>query len=622
MGSADEEYRVLVTYTSGGDIEGAVKGAHGHAHNLKSVLSEATEPAREIGAELIHGFQHAVEHAAHLVAHMAKVGLAAGVAGAAYGVGHLNNELEQTQISLAAIFKANAFAGSYDNAFVMAGDQVKKMKQDIKTLPGDLGQLSNVMLQLASPLANAGKDPDAIRRMAGKTMLASQILLGAKYGDAAQEIGAREMAMLLQGNFGSKNSWAMEMPGMTQYKAGWKQMSEEQRLKIIEEKMNALVTDAGGRFATSLIANWTTLKDNFKYGIIATATEPLTGAVKNTMARINTWFDENPQKVKAFTDKLGNELVYAWHRGEQIAEEWWPKILEFAHSLRTELEVIWDKFAPTIKEAALALKTSLGDGTMVEHIKGALQLYAATKIGGSAAGLAGGGLRAGASISQIVGSGALGTEGLLAGGVALGVLSAAAIGAAGELHALTDATSKHHEEAKLAASEFQGALGRFTDQFNRDVMPAIDAFGVKMTQAAAWMIDPNSIDWASFIDPSRSEKDKQAQEVFITNWEDLDNSIGANAFRTGGFRDPEALNLYNYGGTIGKSINDQLKDLYAERAKKGAGHGAGGTHVQKVEIVVNTNQDANRVAEFVVKKIEGINRHPKVSGLVPNYSGR
>ena len=626
--ATDIEYKVMIAYASGGTLAPDLHKAEGHAGHLKESLREASRAAAEVGSELVHGFQHAVEHAAHLASHLAKVGLAAGIGAATYGVAHLNNELEQTQISMAAIFKGQGFAGTFNRAFDMAGDQITKMKQDIKSLPGDLGQLSNVMLQLSSPLAGAGQTPDQIRKLAGQTMLASQILLGSKYGSAAQEIGAREMVMLLQGNMSARNTWAMEMPGMQQYRGKWKGMTEEQRLAVIQTKLNNLVNDAHDKFATSFVSMWTTFKDNMKYAFLAPATMPLFNAVKHSLAEINKWFDDNKLWVGRWAQQIGDALAEAWDRGISLAKEWGPTIVDFARQMHRELSVIWDRFAPAMKEVGDALRSALSNGTALKDIERILELYAVSKVaaGGSKVGR-GIGMAAGAAIGGTAGAGVGGELGSI-GGVGSLFGGPGVLAQKGFEVGLVGAMKDKPAETAKAMTDLARETQKLTDEFDVTVMPVLEKFALNNVKfAAAALRDFNEhVASASESINSLALHAETAAEKFGKFGHAIANEI--EKLHPVAKMNPDdrvtvdrSQILTGFAHAMGSTVLAQNAEAAArEAAKRGAGRGGGGTHIQKVEIVVSTTQDANRVAEMVADKLQKIQRHPKVSQHAPNYT--
>src|SRR5580704_12347377 len=148
----DTVYRVVLSLASEGSLTAKVgelgakaedthKAIHGLGEGAKFIGESFSELSFKVG-DFLEGIADKAFSAAESVA---KVGAAAVVGVATYGVAHLNNELEQTQVSLGAIAQAQGFTSTFEDGFKAAGEQVAKMKQDVKTLPGDLGQLSNMM---------------------------------------------------------------------------------------------------------------------------------------------------------------------------------------------------------------------------------------------------------------------------------------------------------------------------------------------------------------------------------------------------------------------------------------------------------------------------------------------
>jgi hypothetical protein len=304
--------------------------------------------------------------------------------------------------------------------------------------------------------------------------------------------------------------------------------------------------------------------------------------------------------------------------------------VKFAEDLRAELEQIWTRFGPSLAEGAGAIRDALQNGTALKDLEKILTLYGELKVAKPvlSAGSSAFNLVSGSGVGSVVG-GALSGEGagvgalgIAGGATAFAVLAAAALGAAGELHALADTTSKYHVQAKDAANEFTGALNRFTDAFKVGVMPALDAFGVRVMQIATWAIDPKSTgDWSDWVDPSQHKAaDDAARDLFNQNAYERNISGPNRQFgSTTGREFVDALNLNNYGATGGKSINDQLKELYAKQAAA-KGPAGTGTHIQKVEIAVSSNADPSRVAQIVMSHIVDLARNPKQSPDSPNYS--
>lgn len=178
----DTVYRVLIDYELRGDIERPTTRAAGKLAELDRSSRSAGSALANLGGKLAsfggavsEAFTSAVERVGTLGAAVAGMGVATAFAAVAYGAGHLNNELEQTNLSLAAIFQAQGYTSNFTDAMTLAADQVGKMKQDVKALPGDLGQLAAIMKTIATPGAQAGMSPDAMRQLSGRAMLVGGI---------------------------------------------------------------------------------------------------------------------------------------------------------------------------------------------------------------------------------------------------------------------------------------------------------------------------------------------------------------------------------------------------------------------------------------------------------------
>lgn len=620
----------MVTKSSGG--AGAAGGFAGGSSHGGSIASEAraTEGAVSHMGEMIKSslggmadaFTDVVEKAGHLTMGLGMVAGAAGLGAMAYGVAHLNTELETTQISMGAIFQAQGFAGTFGSAFGMAADQLSKMKQDVKSLPGDLGQLSDIMKTIATPAAQAGARPDDMRQLAGRTMLVGTIL------GVQQDQGAREMAMLLSGRSGAHNVLGTRLGFIGDEAKKLNAAAPVERWKMINAELDKY-GGAAERFSNSMVAQSTTLKDNVKYALLGPATSPLFESVKHTIADTNRWFDANQARVSKFAGALGTDLAHAWDRGVELAYSWGPVVVSFAKDVRNELEVVWTRFGPAVQQAAGSLKDALGNGTALHDIEKVLELYGVVKVGKpitSGAADVFGALGGGKALGALIGTGGGASKALAVAGSGVGlagaaaaatVFAVAALGAAGELHALADSTSKQHEAAKVAGTEFHGALSRFTDKFNVEIMPALDSFGVGLTHAAAWLIDPNSINWGALVNPSANkDADEQAMARFLEHEDNISGPMrqfGTEAGRA--FVDAIRLPVGNI--VPGMSINDQLKEKY-KHPKVPPGYG--NINVGPIHIEVNSNADPSRVARLTVKEILKVARNPKSDPHTPNYS--
>jgi hypothetical protein len=597
-------YQVILQLSTTGTL-GAQLGVVGDKaatadSKIQSISHSGREAARVLShmGERVGGMLESVADKAFSVAEsLAKWGLAGGVALAAYGVGHLNRELEGTTISLAAIAQAQGFTSTFDAGFRLAGEQVAKMKQDVKTLPGDLGQLSNMMKMIATPAAQGGASMDQIRTMAGKTMLTAEIL------GVRQDMAAREMANLMAGRAGAHNILGGRLGLIGDEAKHFNALAPEARLARINAEM-AKYPGAADMFGQSFVANWTTLKDNIKYVLIAPVTAPLFEHVKITMAQINTYFDEHQEKISHIVDLVGNRLAGAWDATIGKLKEIWPIVASIGeHIARMDASKML-MGAEHAGEALLGVK--LG-GMAISAGAGLIPYLAAS--GGS-------GVYSGTMAGAAAGGGAGAAIGAVATG--LGALAVAAVPVAGIIDTLTDNTNKFHTEAEglkiaigLQASTIAENLTPALDKASGAMHTFVDWLGVVALKGAnfglrqlANLTDPlKDVDYGHLGGYSPADL---ALKSFYTRRNDEDDP----------HRDRE-VDLFNRADSmLAHSGVLNMLDKVDEKHKPPKG---GNTYISKVEINVTSNQDPSRVARLTVAQIEKLSGQAKSSKFVPRY---
>lgn len=455
-------------------IGGKAHGADEHVSRLGMHGRELTEVFSRAGERVGGMLEGIADKALDIGEHFAKIGIGAAVALATYGVVHLNQELETTQISLGAIAQAQGFASTFDRGFVLAGEQLSKMKQDVKTLPGDLGQLSNIMKMIATPAAAGGANLDQIRQLAGKTMLTAGIL------GVPQDVAAREMAGLLAGRAGSHNILGGRLGLIGDEAKKFNEESPEKRLATINTEM-AKYQGAADRFGQSFVANWTTLKDNIKYVLLAPVTSPLFDHVKQTIQDINGYFDSHKSKIQEIVQTVGNDLAKGWDKAVATAERLLPTVEKIGEAI--------GKLGPAgvmgavshVGAEIIALKAA-GMGMQVASSA----MPGVGRMAAASSGYLFGGIEAeAAGVTAATGeaAGVLSTLGV----ISLPALAFAAAGAAGAVDALTDASSKYHPQAVDAAKHLSVDAAIATKHLTEDMQPVrnmFDRLGVGFIQAA------------------------------------------------------------------------------------------------------------------------------------------
>lgn len=577
-----------------GEIGAKAGSAHEKITKLGSGMKEVGSAVESVSARVGGALASMVDRVEGLAVGFAKVGASLALAGAVYGVGNLNNELEQTSVSLAAIFQAQGFSSTFAKGMTGASEQVAKMKQDVKALPGDLGQLSNTMKTILPGAAQAGVGVDDIRKLAGDTMLVGKIL------GVDSAMAGREMAQLLAGRAGGHNVLGSRM-GIDAKK--FNAESAADRYKDIEAKM-AGYGGAKDAFANTFVAQWTTAIDNVKYQLLQPMTMPLFEHVKATVGRLNDAFDRNHDKVVHFVNVVGDGLAHAWDKGVEAA---------------LKLEPVVGRIAGYIEHL---------DMTKIAHgMEGAGGAMLAAKMLPSV--ISGGGSLAGSLISgmgSFVGGGGGGgmmatPAGLAVGGAALTALGVVAAGAAGAIWNMTDASSVWHDQAVGHVSNIERSMIHVTGAFERlteDARPRIESLGDlflgALDTAVSWgasaldLADKFSWLGTTFLDIT------PGLQVFgaALHLLDLHTMLGpaSSGIATAGH--------YQYNTINADPWNDASSKSWADLKP----HPSPTTNIQKVEIVVKGSDDPSRVARLTLLEIEKLGRHPKSSSYVPNYTSR
>lgn len=601
---ADTIYNVVLNLSTTGSLAtslGSVGSKAASADDqIKKLGESGKRMAETIGgaAERVGSFlEGAADKAFALAGGFAKVAAVGIIAGATYGVMGLNNELEQTQLSLGAIAQAQGFTKTFEGGFRLAGEQLTKMKQDVKTLPGDLGQLSNIMKMIATPAAKGGASMDDIRKLAGRTMLTAGIL------GVQQDVAAREMAGLIAGRAGSHNILGGRLGLIGDDAKKFNEMGPEARLAKLNEELNKY-SGAADKFGQSFIANWTTLKDNVKYALLGPATSPLFEHVKSTIIDINTYFDTHKAQVEQLTHIVGDRLANGW---DAIVKD--AKALE-----------------PIVARVVSYLE-NMSPGDAVEKIRHAGEILLATKVAGmglSAAGkvLPGAmsmGSRIGASLFGGEAAAAEGGEGLaaagfgMAGGLTVGAAALAAVGTAavlagGEMSALADTSSAYHHDAVIAATDLAKAIEHL-EQAVRPATSAIGNFaekiGTTFTEGFATAIEATTSFFQGWHALVKHHVHTEADEIQNPRQDALPDTD----------KNQQAMyGLLRLGEGGGFQFSEEQK-----RAVKASA--SAGIHVHgPIQINVEGAGDPSRVARLVLSQFQALARNPTRSPSVPDYS--
>lgn len=586
-------YNVVLRLSTQGSLSGGldvvgVRAAEASkaVDHVRESTSHARDAVIDLGSRAGETLSRMADRAIDVGLELAKWGGAAVAGVATYGVAHLNNELEQTQISIAAIGQAQGYVSTFERGMGLAADQVSKMKQDVKSLPGDLGQLSDIMKTIATPAAQAHASMDQIRQLAGKTMLTSAIL------GVPQEVASREMAQLLAGRAGSHNILGSRLGLIGEDAKAFNASGPEARLARITTELGKY-QGATDRFSQSFVANWTTLKDNVKYGLISESTAPLFERVKQSLAEINDYFDTHKAKIHDVTVLVGQKLVGGWN----------------------EVEAVFKRVAPIVGQLAdHVLRMSGKDVT--EGLKHAAETALAMKVAGA-------GISAGFSIA-----GSMGGGGLLAGGLggeaiagAAGALATAAAVAApfvlmagSALDVLTNKTSIYHDRAVTMAEDLATTATQTLTEVAQATEPARSSLRAFADYLGAEFIE--GLDYDLHALKSMGEGiagffrslPRPGQSFDAANaWDKFDRSVDT----MGPVKEHDIETVWSRFAGIGAEQKDGAKGP----VKVPPVH----VNIGQISINVQSNQDPGRIARMVHTEFKRQALYPTMSPHVPDY---
>lgn len=619
------KYIVEIELKSTGNLPQTVSGAASKFDVLSAAASRAHSAVMSISAGALGGFTRSVEWAAGKVWDLGKMvgaaGLGAGFAAATWGVMTLNKELETTKISLAAVLGASGHAATVGGGIQMGADLIKQMRVDAQKLPGEFEDLLGIFQTAAVPAFRSGLDPQ------GWEQLSSKVMATAKAVSLPMDQAAREFAQLLEGRAGAHNVFGMRLLGLSGDEARkFNEAKPEERLARLTTELDKYgkFIDA---FGDTFDAQSSTALDNAKE-FVRLATEPLFDKAKDALKDFNRWFDTNREQIGTWATNFGLRLAQAWDWGRKKAEEWWPLIREFAGTAWDRLKKFWDEVQPQVQTFAKWMKDALADpnGTIDKLILLA-KLYAGAKVAETGFGMLGGlSGSAGAAIPMLaqlgfmpgIGAGAAGAAGAattgVGGAVTAGAGGVAAVGLGAGAAALA---------AGIAGTVAQFQLFKLTSEATTHVIEGYQREHSNARNEMRRYLDEmmQLPDGAALVKGKFAELEMAGDDLRISM---LAAAIAARNFESAVNRDKRTEGIVaNAQDAINQMFRSEATNLPkggkgAETLKRRGGHG--GTSIQKVEIVVTSNQNPERIARSVTDELAKLSRNRKASRFTTNYS--
>lgn len=622
---AGERYVVELDFKRVGDLgigalDGKISGTAKKVDGLKRSWSEVGQSVAPLNSAL----DTMGRATASVLTKASLAGGAAVFAGATYGVVNLNNELEKAQISLGTIFSAQGMAANVPAGIERAKTLIGDMRRDAQKLPGEFEDLMRIFTTGAIPAFHSGASVNQWRELSSKAMAAGKV------ANMDLHQVAREMTLLLEGRAGSQNTFGTKLGIKAD---GFNSKSSEERLKILATELDKY-TGAIAQFEGSYDAQSSTLIDNLKnFGRIATSS--LFIHVKDAMKDANAWFASHQEEAERFAAKWGSRLVEGFEAGKRAAQEWGPVLFRFGENLYDRVTGAWADASPYVEKFGDMVKRALEDpnGTIDKLIELA-KLWAGMKIGTSlVGGLASGGRKGG----MINGGAALGAYGVgnsalngvsaqsyvetVGGGALIGSGMGGPLGAG--IGALAGATIANYQMMSQAADKeaaWREGIAQQAESYMATERRWFAAHG--FTQAEA---EQSMQAYALKLQTAAMEVDPAAGAV-IGSIYNLAAGIETASYSLLNRADKEVAEIGSYWGDMMRlnTQNAQAKrDAVAGDVSKAASHkskGGGGGSIQKVEIVVTSNQHPNRIARAVVGELGRMQRMSGNSQHVENYS--
>lgn len=629
--SGGVRYSIEVDFKKSGSIDAGL-GISNATEKLSSLAGKFGSVSNAAGQ--LNGLFDSIGGSIANISMSAAAGLGSALAGgfaiATREAFKFNEQMENTQISIANMANATGIAGSFQGAFRLAGDTMIQMRKDARELPGEFKDLSTIMGAMTPAAGNAGIGLPGIEKMAAKVMVVQSMVEG-----LSSKTAGNEMGMLLSGD-ARHNMPMVRALGITDTKA-FNKLDQKGRTAVLNEKLDARNSPAA---LERIKGSWEVIKstalDSVRQSTAAIG-GPLFVAVKDVVAKFNDLGkgengDRNRERWAMFAWKLGDDLKKVFDYGVVGVEHWAGPVSTFLGTMERGFARIFGGAGGTIARMSARLDLLLNDPaafSKLEHIvKELVGFRLATGALEKGAGIAGSAMTAAPGISALMG-GMEGMEGLglVAAGVT-GALAVFAISVKGAYDILTEGGNEWHSWAKQNVQAMRDAFSDTAGHLKslgENLKPVSDALGADLLfsitkVAAALSLLSGAIDLASKGLGDKLAGVNQLDKVKQRLEEKDPNNAAEARFDDGLKADlDKARTDYATTNLLGVRANP-FQDATAEREKdiKPPVHN---TTIHRVEIKVNSNQDPSRIAKRTKDLLLDVARHPQMPrGGPPQFS--
>lgn len=263
----------------------------------RDVNTASTFRSAASAADALHASAGAASSAVRMFS-----GLAA-AAGVAVSVGNLvkiNQELEQTQNSLAGNIKVYGYAKNYADSLILADETLRRIRADAASLPGSDSDFIQAFAVTFPTQAELGVK--SIELMTKRSNELTAVLLS-KGVDARQ--AGRDLSLMMRGQAGMDVRSFMELKGVMGVKSTeeWNRMSAKKRLAKLDE--------ARGKFGDTIKAfesTWdavTSTGASYLKNLATEGSKPLFELAKGNIKAINDYIGSIQPKLLDTASLLG-----------------------------------------------------------------------------------------------------------------------------------------------------------------------------------------------------------------------------------------------------------------------------------------------------------------------------
>lgn len=607
-------YNVEIAYFTTGNPGTGIANAKRHSDNwLKGAMS---------GVERLTGKFNSMFDAVAttMVSSLATASVAAtavlatGMAKAVQESVRFNSEMEDARISMASIFAANGMGvlkgddaagiSAFTRGMRLANTTLIDMRKHAALLPGEFRDLQNIMTTISPTAAQMGMDASGTEDMAARIMVAGEIL------GVRQEVAAREAGMILAGTYRHNMPLGNKL-GLGDAKT-FNALSAQDRLKVFNQKLNAINTEESRE---AIGGTWhavsSTTKDRLRQGL-GDAGRPVFEYLKGRLKDFNTMALSD--RAIDFVQNLGTGIINAFNEAELFIHRWSYPLGYFLKTLGNGIRHSFGFLEKFHLDARIKdfLMDDAAFAKMASLAKTMLALRAGSGALGGAAAMVPGGIK----MMEYMGVGA--AEFAAAAPFAAAAIVALGVGTYGAVHAITDSSSMFHEEALNYLHKIMGNLrvtGNGLEKLGKSLEPVADALGVgflyaaervtgwleALTWAANGLVDgfKNLSDWVVDLIGYTAKPKPPPEPDFM---KELHDDVAKNYAETFGqtWKSVKSMDAF---------LDEKGKDLPAPQHT---------THIHKVEIKVDGNEDPNRVAKNLFDIIKDLGKNPITSPDDPN----